>query len=259
MLLRPGWILGVGGFFCGQKVKVGRRLARGGFWFALLVLVMITFFIPDYPEHPWPLPPFFFSGAFLTDFAAGVALAVNIWCFDHAFGRRPVPKWHARSVRWMAQHTFSLYLFHFPLIVFVTAVTLLDPHKLWETGFATAAILFVVLIMSAFTESKRQVWYRGGVWLWTALEVWFRSRHGNLSVQSRETGEFYDLPRQSIPTRVGGVSAVVASESEDLVVRFDVKEERILRNAIRSLSAKHSVFSLCVQMPTEPVLALLLD
>jgi peptidoglycan/LPS O-acetylase OafA/YrhL len=123
----------------------------------LAVIVPMVLFLPDKPFLPGT-PRLFFSGAFLSDTLIGLLLTVLIWLFDHAFREARVPDQLDAGVRWFADHTFSLYLYHFPLLCFVVAVIPFDRGSLIETGAMLGLILLIILGLGVVTESKRPLW-----------------------------------------------------------------------------------------------------
>ena len=67
-----------------------------------------------------------------------------------------------RPIRWCAGHTFSLYLFHFPLFVLVYVVTRYDRTSMLARGSALLAVVFMCFALSTISESKK-VWWRDRV------------------------------------------------------------------------------------------------
>ena len=169
ILLMPIWLMGVALYLYGKKVRLPVGLARLGFVVATAGFFAAVWWLPDYPvTHGFK--PLFYSGAFVTDIVTGLFLAAAIGCFDLGFGASAVPAKLENGVRWMADHTFSLYVYHFPLIVFFTAIWPFDHHSFWQCGLVAIAILVVIVGLSALTESKRRTWHRcfAAIWDWIA-------------------------------------------------------------------------------------------
>ena len=71
-------------------------------------------------------------------------------------------------MRWLAGHTFSLYLYHAPLVVLVSA--LFPPFSVRGSEWVPiAGILSAVMVMGAVTESQRGRWERLFGWIWDRL------------------------------------------------------------------------------------------
>ena len=70
------------------------------------------------------------------------------------------------SVRWWADHTFSLYLYHFPLLLFALEAIPFDRGSFVAAGAMLGLILLFILGLSILTESKRPAWraFFGRVW-----------------------------------------------------------------------------------------------
>ena len=165
LILMPNWLMGVGCYCYGRRLPISTKWARACFWFMMVVVVSAVFFLPDKPFTPGAAP-LFFSGAFLTDLLIGLFLMVLIWLFDHAFGEALVPGRLEAGVRWFADHTFSLYLYHFPLLCFAVAVVPFDRGSLIQTGTMLGLILLIILGLGVVTESKRPLWraFFGRTW-----------------------------------------------------------------------------------------------
>ena len=157
MLLLPCWLVGAALYLypLPRRVKYGR--------IAFLVSALITLALILYlPELPSPVghPPLFFSSAFLSDWILSLQLALTLWLFDSHFATWTVPSPVASAVRFCADHTFSLYLYHYPLVILAAALVRGRRLSLFESLLAAVVILCLVLALSIVTESKRKVWRR---------------------------------------------------------------------------------------------------
>jgi len=168
LLLMPIWLLGVALYRFGGRITLPKSVARIGFFSALFGFFALASSVPDFPVHHG-FEPFYYSGAFLTDFLNGILLTATIWFFDQGFGDIEVNIPLERAVKWVADHTFSLYLFHFPLVVFATAVIKWDRSQPIETGLVVAGILGVIFVLSTLTESKRRLWHSGLTKVWELM------------------------------------------------------------------------------------------
>ena len=111
-----------------------------------------------------------FSRQFPTDYFLGLALAL------HFVGLRvllrnvtAIPERFDRVVRYLAGATFSVYLFHQPLLWFYSAV-----FSFIDEGLARYALVFPITLITCFvlatyTEHKKHVWK---AWV-EALLAWF--------------------------------------------------------------------------------------
>jgi peptidoglycan/LPS O-acetylase OafA/YrhL len=80
----------------------------------------------------------------------------------------------ARLVKRISAHTFSLYLYHAPLLVFFAAVTWHDPSSRLNLLLIVSLTLLAVFALSIFTEDKRP-----------ALRRWLGSQLGIKQTRSR--------------------------------------------------------------------------
>jgi peptidoglycan/LPS O-acetylase OafA/YrhL len=158
LLLLPTWMLGVVLYLLQGKILVGRRVAMVGAAFSLCAMVCSIVLMKPFP-YEWGYRPLLFSGAFISDWVTAIFVFLTILFFDRAFSSmNPAPRLHS-LVRFCSDHTFSLYLYHYPMIVFVTATNLVNPGSSpLVMVFFAAVILCLVLVLSSFTEAKRGAW-----------------------------------------------------------------------------------------------------
>ncbi|MGC4074365.1 MAG: acyltransferase [Nibricoccus sp.] len=173
LMLLPVWLIGVASYSFRGRAALPRSLAWVGLAASVGATVCALRFLPDWPvtpgNHPW-----YFAGAAGSDLLAGIGWGMVIWFFSRATHGMDVPSVLYRPVRWFAGHTFSLYLYHAPLVILVSA--LFPPFTV--KGFEWVPILGIltaVLILGAVTESQRKRWEPLFGWLWDRL---FRGRRG---------------------------------------------------------------------------------
>jgi peptidoglycan/LPS O-acetylase OafA/YrhL len=159
MMLLPVWLVGVAAYRWRDAVHLSRRAAVIGLVVSAAVTVLTLCALPDWPEKPG-VRPWFFSGAAGTDFLNGLGWGAVIWFFNQAWEGREWPDWICRPVRWLAGRTFSLYLYHAPLVILATA--LFPPPLLNPLGKTVllSTILLVVAGLAACTEAQRFRWRR---------------------------------------------------------------------------------------------------
>jgi peptidoglycan/LPS O-acetylase OafA/YrhL len=155
LLLLPVWLLGVALYKFRDTFSLPRHAAALVFVVALAATISFAVMVPDYPAIAGA-PLFFYASAFLTDWTFGIGVALVIWSFDQAWGTAVIAGFWERGIRWTANHTFSLYLFHMPLIVFVNTLGFFHPYVWWNAGLGIASILAVIVALSELTESRRK-------------------------------------------------------------------------------------------------------
>jgi peptidoglycan/LPS O-acetylase OafA/YrhL len=170
LLLMPAWLIGVAIFFWRDRLPLGRGMATTGFVVSLTATVAVMCWLPNWPQKPGT-HPLYLSGAAISDFITSVGWAATIWCFHRAFGQVSVSEPLYRVVRWCANHTFSLYLYHAPVVIFATAlVPPLGMGLLAGLG-VMATILLVVMVLGAVTEAQRLHWQKLFGWAWDRLSA----------------------------------------------------------------------------------------
>lgn len=155
LLLAPAWLAGV-------ALYLGRHhLAKWRIHPAITLLAGAMSLLGAstcLAGLPYPLgqPRLFFSASFLSDwlFTLGIALVIaSVDTFN-----TPIPTRLITALRKAGDYTFPVYLFHFPILFFVTALTGFQAQT-WAQGIAPAAsVLCVVLILAWCTEQQRSWW-----------------------------------------------------------------------------------------------------
>ncbi|MEO6569759.1 MAG: acyltransferase [Opitutaceae bacterium] len=167
LLLLPVWLAGVVAYRIAARSRVNGNVAVLGListtTLATLWFIMDIAF-PARIGHP----PYYFSNAYASDFVLGALLAGMIFFFHHASGGWRFPQCFELPIRSGAKATFSLYLIHYPLLVFIGATL---PYNHWDrvqSGLLLLGILALALLLSRFTES----WHKPlAAWLHRRLIV----------------------------------------------------------------------------------------
>jgi len=157
LLLLPCWLLGVAAYVFRDRVAIPIRAARFAFAVAVAVTLLVFGFLPELPFHLGH-PGLWYSALFITDWIAAAAVGSMLVLF-HATRYGAPPARAAAAIRFGADHTFSLYLYHYPLLVFANAVLPLGQNLLRQT-LCLGGILGVILLLSTFTEARRDAWRR---------------------------------------------------------------------------------------------------
>ena len=127
ILLLPCWLLGVITYYACKIFRPNTLIA------SLLVVLIGVFFakIMYYRWehwHPWDipglgLPPLFYSAKFLDDYIIAILSATLIFGFSRWFTlSSPSKSLIQRTIRHLAGCSFSLYAFHFPIMVLLGAL-----------------------------------------------------------------------------------------------------------------------------------------
>ena len=157
LLLMPSWLLGAACYVYGRTVRVPKALAGTGLLLALAAIALTYPFLPDWPYQGFQ-PRLTHSAPFGSDLLFGLLITAMIWCADQAFRDTTVPIKLDAIVRWFADHTFSLYLYHFPILFFLAAVVPFDRGNVPMAAAMILLTLALVFGLSLLTESKRPAW-----------------------------------------------------------------------------------------------------
>jgi peptidoglycan/LPS O-acetylase OafA/YrhL len=114
--------------------------------------------------------------------AATALLILGASQFDHSLGKVLIPL--EKPIRWAANHTFSIYLFHFPLLILIYAVTHYDRSSSLAKCAAFVAVLLLCGLLSKISEERKR-WWRRVIYGWLN-----RAGVGNDSLAKRDSIEF---------------------------------------------------------------------
>lgn len=160
----PIWLLGVACYhICARgsfRTRWAPIFAIGSFLLIAAVLIgMIR--LPFSPANPDPVPPLFFSTRFAEANQLGILIALHFISVDAWMrGTSEVNRFAQSLIRFLANRTFSLYLFHFPLLVFFRAMIPYDAKSKWQVYGIVALIFCSILGLSEISEMRRQPWRR---------------------------------------------------------------------------------------------------
>jgi peptidoglycan/LPS O-acetylase OafA/YrhL len=159
LLLLPAWAVGAMAF---HASKVWRCSLRSG-----LVLFMATGLAAaaamifqnqlGLDDNAVGKPPLFYSSDFIGDNLFGILVGAHFWAcaiFSRHFVKNLEPYRIVKLTRWMAGHTFSLYLYHVPILLFLRAITKYDPNNQIAVYAAMAVTLLMIVVLSKITEEQ---------------------------------------------------------------------------------------------------------
>ena len=156
----PLWLLGFGLYRIVPRLRLGFSTAVG-LWFGTVALAALTqLLLPD-RQPLWQ--PFALDGSRLLDYlyhyVIGLLFAINIAAFDAFGGRLRAPLGRiAGAVRWLAGASFTLYLFHLPLLHVLVA------WSPWPKGSPISRALLMVVVplcclaIATVTERRKKLW-----------------------------------------------------------------------------------------------------
>ena len=164
LLLMPCWLAGVYVYKLHQRdsLKPSRDLSlllvfvsSVLFWYLASQQAFvdhIAFYLGNFGVNPIALV---FSKWFITDYFLALFFAVFIF----AIRTCPVPRFifsptATRTIRTWAGFSFSLYLYHVPLILFIDALSIFDGMSEVSSFFFGACVLFISYALSLVSEKK---------------------------------------------------------------------------------------------------------
>lgn len=166
MILWPVWILGAGLYFYGRESIMSLRLARAAFFWGAGVVLTAVFFLPEMPGKVG-FAPWFYSASFLSDTLLALSVSAMIWLFGQGWGHTSVSPSFEKFIRWPARRSFSLYLFHQPLLYFIHALGIFNPAIVWQAVVEITLVLGVIGFLSEITEVRRKTLYDWMARVWT--------------------------------------------------------------------------------------------
>jgi peptidoglycan/LPS O-acetylase OafA/YrhL len=162
LLLLPVWMLGVGMYYLGNRIQIGNVIA--GLLFVVPVIIYLVFHVDIAYQFALLTSALFdvdtlgrlsYSIRFLHDYVIGILFTLHL--AGALFLTRNIafviPVAVERPIRYLAGMTFSLYLFHFPLLMLGTA--------LFNNGIVIVLMaLLVVALLAPITEGRKDDWKR---------------------------------------------------------------------------------------------------
>jgi peptidoglycan/LPS O-acetylase OafA/YrhL len=164
LLLAPIWLMGVLAYHVVRGGRVGARLGVALFA-GSIAAYLAAWLIELRPALEWRAAlmvpggiDLTWSSEFLWKTLAGAMAAANIVGFAAIAGRVRL-RTIERPVRWLAGMTFSIYLFHWPLLMLVmmsaAALGWPDTWPAWWSLLVLAGLLAVIAGIAEFTERRK--------------------------------------------------------------------------------------------------------
>jgi len=161
LLLLPVWILGVVAYTCSGKFVVSKTKAAFIFVFTALLICMLNYTGEDlfsFKQFAYGRAPLYFSSNFIFDWIYGGLFAANLFSVSYLAVNIKLPGIIERVIKYLSSITFSLYLYHGPLLIFSAAVISYDRSSYVQTIGIMCLLLLVVAILSQITEKQRNIW-----------------------------------------------------------------------------------------------------
>ena len=100
-----------------------------------------------------------FSRQFISDYYLGIVLSLHFIGLRVLLARvKDIPASVEKSIRYLAGATFSIYLFHQPLLWFYSAVFSSVEAGIPRYQIVVPLTLVTIYILAMFTEQKKELW-----------------------------------------------------------------------------------------------------
>lgn len=140
------WLIGilVGALPAPARLNhAGRLMIVAGSLVAVLAALIISKRYPGVSVD-------FLGTQFLADFVLGCAVAILLYVTLH-WAHKPLPHVYIRLSRAVAKSSYTLYLVHLPLLVFITAAII---HERWEPSLMHLLTgLFILVIIYSYAQA----------------------------------------------------------------------------------------------------------
>jgi peptidoglycan/LPS O-acetylase OafA/YrhL len=166
LLYLPIWLAGVLCFKASKRYHLTLKLSL--FLFVLSVIGIVFFFNSDIQAmvnttahnfigdhfYQFLLEP---AELFAADYVLCVFVCVNIFsAYNLAKYVRDCNQRIEFSIRTLSAHTFSLYLFHMPMLYFISAIFPYELNPVLNLIFAWICTPVLIFILSNYTENKKE-------------------------------------------------------------------------------------------------------
>lgn len=161
ILLAPAWIAGVVSHRIYKlDLAVPKILAVPALTLTAIILALSIFIDP--PFNPWRSMtiqyPWYYSSQAVLDFFFSILVSINLLSVAWVFQGDPSKPRHlmqfCHAIRWFSSRTFSLYLYHFPLLFFAGSVVSYDKSDTVHVGLVAFAVLMLCLGLAQVTECQ---------------------------------------------------------------------------------------------------------
>ncbi|MBU0499837.1 MAG: acyltransferase [Gammaproteobacteria bacterium] len=173
LVLMPPWLLGVALYHFHRDRQLSPLSARVCFLGSLILLPAL---FPYYRAIdsaldallPWlTYERFGNAEGFITDYLTAALVGLNILGIPYLrwdLFRRGLTALE-RPIRYLANGSFSLYVFHFPLLLFWAAIRQHNPENFTDRAILLVLTLVSCLLLAEITEKRKYLWKRGLTWL----------------------------------------------------------------------------------------------
>jgi len=158
LLLLPVWLLGAYVYKAANRSKLNNRTAQVLFVLSAAAVIGCSFlgdigFLAR--RFGFGRPPLYFSSQFLFDWGYGCLVALNIYSFSLATFSFKMPDFLARVIKHFSSITFTLYLFHIPILYFIASQLKYDKTSYLQVVSLLCFVLMLVNLLAYISERQR--------------------------------------------------------------------------------------------------------
>lgn len=167
-VLFPIWLSGAAGYWVCAHCRLGRRsgvLLWVGSIGSLAACKLLG------PGHGSLYDGFDTTAHRLGDYAyyyaIGALFTVNLVGFHNmAVKMERLPRWLSEVAKWLGERTFSLYLFHMPLLFLIAAAAPWPPTSVQTRALVFLGTPMLIFVLAELTERREREWRQVVAALW---------------------------------------------------------------------------------------------
>jgi peptidoglycan/LPS O-acetylase OafA/YrhL len=158
LLLLPAWLAGVAAWWL--HVRGGRKTPGVGVVAVGAIGLLFWLWGNGWcaPGGPLAVAPWYYSGRWLSDLVLSVLFGAHVLGCGRWWGAARVSDRLERPIRALAGITFSLYAYHYPLLIIGAALPIYDPKAPAHVAALACGTLGAVLLLHRVTEARRRGW-----------------------------------------------------------------------------------------------------
>lgn len=162
--MSPVWLLGIGCYYVCTRVELGRSDNR-----VLMIVPVLLWVAYEVALQRYGQRALLGDSRLLHAYIVGPLFAAHLVGAYAVLSEGGRVLGHlARPIRWVSGATFSIYLFHLPIMQFLTTVTPWEPGAWQNRVLMIPGVLAVVFLLAEMTE-RRKDWWRAA---FAALVRW---------------------------------------------------------------------------------------
>ena len=168
LLLFPVWLLGVAVYRFNKSHTLDERLGWVLFLGSIAAYAAfrayglrdtLLYFTYDWLGKAFVVRELRWSDEFLSAYVIGALVACNFIGMQAVAPRlTALLTYFERPIREWAGYTFSIYLFHYPVLQFLAAVLPIEPRETWSAVLLFVLTLALCRLLGNYTEQRKEFW-----------------------------------------------------------------------------------------------------